>query len=210
MPGSGIAVNYLDAKRNLEDVQRMSGEVTEGALTEISAHINTQGDSVPVVIFNPLSWPRTDVVEVEAQLPALSPRFDVIDASGKPALSQLLSMDSDTHRARLLVLASLPSLGYKTYIVRAASETSADGVSQLKASADTLENEFTRVTVDPFTGCMTSLFGQAKQHRCACPYCARQSRLTRMLTKVSTNLLTPSMRTGAPGNKLEPSSRDTN
>ena len=28
MPGSGIAVNYLDAKRNLEEVARSANEVT--------------------------------------------------------------------------------------------------------------------------------------------------------------------------------------
>ncbi len=43
MPGSGIAVNYLDAKRNLEDVARSAKEITNGALDEILAHINTQG-----------------------------------------------------------------------------------------------------------------------------------------------------------------------
>ncbi|MBV9342595.1 MAG: alpha-mannosidase [Acidobacteria bacterium] len=158
MPGSGIAVNYLDAKRNLEDVQRMSGEVTEGALTEISAHINTQGDGVPVVIFNSLSWSRTDVVEVEAQLPAPAQQVEVVDGSGKLAPSQLLSIDPGTHRVRLLLLASVPSLGYKTYFVHAGSEKSMARRSSLKASADMMENEFTRVKLDHSTGCMTSLF----------------------------------------------------
>ena len=70
MPGSGIAVNYLDAKRNLEDVDRAANEVTQGhRCSEIAAHVNTQGEGVPVMIFNSLSWARTEVAEVEAQLP---------------------------------------------------------------------------------------------------------------------------------------------
>ena len=69
MPGSGIAVNYLDAKRNLEDVDRAANEVTRGSLQEIAAHVNTQGEGVPVIFFNSLSWPRTDVTEIETQLP---------------------------------------------------------------------------------------------------------------------------------------------
>ena len=44
MPGSGIAVNYLDAKRNLENVDRAANDVTMGSLHEIAAHVNTQGD----------------------------------------------------------------------------------------------------------------------------------------------------------------------
>ena len=44
MPGSGIAVNYLDAKRNLENVDRAANDVTMGSLREIAAHVNTQGE----------------------------------------------------------------------------------------------------------------------------------------------------------------------
>ena len=157
MPGSGIAVNYLDAKRNLENVDRAANDVTMGSLREIAAHVNTQGEGVPVLIFNSLSWPRTEVAEVEAQLPAPAQQIEVVDSSGRPAESQLLSLDAETHRARFLLLSSTPSLGYKTYFVRAA--TAAPAVrSMLKASSDTLENEFLRVKIDRQTGCMTSLF----------------------------------------------------
>ncbi|HEY3975301.1 MAG TPA: alpha-mannosidase [Candidatus Sulfotelmatobacter sp.] len=159
MPGSGIAVNYLDAKRNLEDVDRAANDVTMGSLREIAANVNTnsQGDGVPVLIFNPLSWPRTEVAEIEVQLPAPMRQVEVVDSTGKPAESQLLSIDGDTHRARLLLLATVPSLGYRTYFVRAAPDAPAVH-SMLKASADSLENEFLRVKIDPQTGCMTSLF----------------------------------------------------
>ena len=157
MPGSGIAVNYLDAKRNLENVDRAANEVTQGSLQEIAAHVNTQGSGVPMMIFNSLSWPRTEVIEVEAQLPAPASQVSVVDSAGKPAESQLLSLDADTHRARFLLLTNTPSLGYMTYFVRAA--TSAPAVhSFLKATADTLENEFIRLKIDPQTGCMISLF----------------------------------------------------
>jgi len=157
MPGSGIAVNYLDAKRNLEDVDRAAKVVTMGSLLEIAAHVNTQGEGVPVLIFNSLSWPRTEVVEVEAQLPAPAQQIEVVDSTGKPEESQLLSLDSETHRAHFLLLSNTPALGYQTYFVRAANNTSAVH-SMLKASVDTLENEYIRVKIDPQTGCMTSLF----------------------------------------------------
>jgi alpha-mannosidase len=157
MPGSGIAVNYLDAKRNLENVDRFAKDVALGSLREIAAHVNTQGEGVPIMIFNSLSWPRTEVTEVEAQLPAPAKQVEVVDSNGKPAESQLLSLDPKTHRARLLLLSNTPSLGYKTYLVRAAASAPAIH-SVLKASADTLENKFIRVKVDPQSGCMTSLF----------------------------------------------------
>src|SRR5229473_2633956 len=157
MPGSGIAVNYLDAKRNLEDVDRAATEVMHGALKEIAAHVNTQGDGVPVMIFNSLSWPRTEVVELEAQLPAPAQQIGVFDSAGHPAEFQLLNLDAETHRARFLLLTSTPRVGYQTYFVRAA--TKAPSVhSPVKADAHSLENEFIRLKVDGKSGCMTSLF----------------------------------------------------
>jgi alpha-mannosidase len=169
MPGSGIAVNYLDAKRNLEDVQRASAEMTAGALGELSAHINTQGDGVPVVVYNTLSWSRSDVVEIEVQLPEPAAGVEVVDAKGQRVLFQLLRFDHATYRARLLLLANPPSLGYKTYFVRPASGKPATISSDLKASPKMLENEFIRVTIDPATGCMTSLFDKRSQTEALAP-----------------------------------------
>jgi alpha-mannosidase len=157
MPGSGIAVNYLDAKRNLEDVGRAGHAILHGSLEELAAHIHTQGSGVPVVIFNSLSWPRKEVMEVEVQLPGAARQIEVRDFSGKIVPSQLLTHDSETNRARLLVEASVPALGYKTYYVRAAEKVTPQAPS-VKSSADTLENEFVRVKVDAHTGCVTSLF----------------------------------------------------
>ena len=162
MPGSGIAVNYLDAKRNLEDVSRTAEDVTRGSLREVAAHANTQGEGVPVIVFNSLSWPRTDVVEVEAQLPGPAREIEVVDSAGKPADVQLLSMDANTHRAHFLLLAKIPALGYQAYFVRAATKA-APVHSLLKAAEtpteDTLENFFLHVKVDRRTACMTSLTG---------------------------------------------------
>jgi alpha-mannosidase len=157
MPGSGIAVNYLDAKRNLEDVDREANEVARGGLHEIAARTNTQGEGVPVMIFNTLSWPRSEVTELELQLPAPARQIEVVDSAGKPAESQLIHLDAETHRVRFLLLSKTPSFGYQTYFVRAAANAPAVH-SLLKASADTLENEFIRVKIDSQTGCMTSLF----------------------------------------------------
>jgi alpha-mannosidase len=156
MPGSGIAVNYLDAKRNLEDVGRAGHAILLASLQELSAHINTQGTGVPVVVFNSLSWPRKEVIETEAQLPVTTRQIEVVDASGKSVPSQLLKLDSETNRAHLLVQASAPAIGYKTYYVRAAN--SLTPASLVKSSSDMLENEFVRLRVDPKTGCVTSLF----------------------------------------------------
>ena len=157
MPGSGIGVNYLEARRNLEDVGRAGREMMNGALDDISARINTSGTGAPVIVFNSLSWPRTEVFETEAQLPGPAGKIEVVDSAGKPVPAQLLEMDPQTHRVHFLFIASVPALGYKTYFVRPAVKPVAVP-SNLKASVDSLENELIRLKVDPQTGCITSLF----------------------------------------------------
>ena len=168
MPGSGIAVNYLDAKRNLEDVARSGNQIMEGALGEIAAHINTQGAGVPVVVLNSLSWPRTEVIEVEAQLPGPTKQVQVVDSEGKPADSELLAIEPGTNRARLLILARTPALGFETYFVRETAKAAVNR-SIAKATADSMENEFLRIKVNPQTGCVTSLFDKRSQTEALAP-----------------------------------------
>lgn len=156
LPGSGIAVNYLDAKRNLEEVGRTGHTVLNHSLREIAAQINTHGTGVPVVIFNSLSWPRKEVVRIDVRLPATARNISVTDATGKIVPSQLLSLDNKIHRASVLIQAAVPSLGYTTLYVHAA-EKPYTGYSPLHSSANSLENEFVRLKLDPSTGCLTSL-----------------------------------------------------
>ena len=156
-PGSGIAVNYLDAKRNLEDVQRVGRDILHGSLDTISSQINLKGTGTPIVFFNSLSWERTELVETQVRLPEPASFVEVLDAAGKPVASQVLSTDSTTRIVRLLVKVNVPSLGYSTYYV--VPRPKAPGVTpEVKSSAATLENEFVRLKLDPKTGCMTSLF----------------------------------------------------
>jgi alpha-mannosidase len=168
MPGSGIAVNYLDAKRNLEDVRRAGNEIIDSSLHEIAARVNTQGNGVPILVFNSLSWPRAEMIEVDVQLPTQARQISVVDSAGKPAASQLLSIDKETHRARFLLLSKTPALGYNTYFVRAAT-AALPNRTIVKATANALENEFVRLTIDPQSGCMTSLFDKRSHTEALAP-----------------------------------------
>lgn len=167
MPGSGIAVNYLEAQRNLRDVRRVGNDIIQDSLGEISAHVDTQRPGVPVVVFNTLSWPRSEVTELDVQLPGPAQQVEVVDGAGKAVQSQLLSMDAGTHRVRLLALANVPAFGYNTFFVHATTKPAA--TSTLKATATTLENEFIRLKIDPKTGCMTSLFDKRSQTEALAP-----------------------------------------
>jgi alpha-mannosidase len=138
-------------------VRQTTAEITGQSLDDIAAHADTRTaqNSVPLLVFNPLAWQRTDVVEADLQLPATADSIAVRTADGKPVLAQVLHEDKATARYRLLLRAGdVPSLGFQ--ILQAGPGKSA-APTDLKASGDTLENALLRVVVDPATGCITHL-----------------------------------------------------
>ena len=156
LPGSGIAINYVDAAHKYESVQRIANDSISASLSDLAARVNTP--SVSALVFNPLSWTRNDIVEVEAQFPAKVTGIQATGPDGKPLASEILSNDPATNRVRVRVLAtSLPPLGYNL-IKLAPSAQAVRSVTTLKVSPTSLENEFVRITVDPASGCITSLF----------------------------------------------------
>src|SRR5260370_31947367 len=90
-PGSGIAVNYVDAKRNLEDVQRVGNGILDGSLSELAAHVRSNGPGTPVVVFNSLAWPRNEVVVTEVQLPGPAGGVGGFSSPGEAVAPQRLS-----------------------------------------------------------------------------------------------------------------------
>ena len=158
--GSGIGVIYKDAQKDYDAVRWATGEATSNALHTLASEVNTTAVSaggVSVLVFNPLAWERTDLVTAEVQMPEAEKNgISVLDAQGEPLLYQLLSSDAATHTYQLLIEAkNVPSLGYEVlHVVPGRSEATSD----LHADALTLENSLLRATVDPHTGCITSLY----------------------------------------------------
>jgi alpha-mannosidase len=160
MPGSGIAINYVDAARDLGVVQLSGNKILSSALKTLAARINTEGEGVPVVLFNPLSWARTDVAEAEAQFPSsLAPQsgIEVRDSDGTILPSSVFTRDDTTHAVRIRFLAkSVPAMGYAVFHLVPVAPAASAGTT-LKAGVERMENEFVSLKVDPKTGCITSL-----------------------------------------------------
>ncbi|HZS49092.1 MAG TPA: alpha-mannosidase [Blastocatellia bacterium] len=161
MPGSGIAVNYLDAARNLGEVSSQGEKILNGALGELSSRIDTHGSGAPIVVYNPLSWDRTGSVIVEAQLPEPLQLLEAFDSRGQLVPLQIISTEAATGKVKARILArNVPALGYEV-IHLVSTHTGVEPVTQLKVNGTTLENEFLIVKIDPTTGCITSLINKA-------------------------------------------------
>jgi alpha-mannosidase len=162
--GSGIGVIYKDSQRDYDVVRWTTEEATTNALKTISAAVGT-GDAsggVPVMVANPLAWPRTDLVTFDVQMPgAPKSALVVLDPQGRSLPFEEISRDLSTHTYRLLVeVKDVPSLGYEVLHV---APGGASAPTDLGASGLTLENSALRVTVDPATGCITSLYHKVER-----------------------------------------------
>jgi alpha-mannosidase len=156
--GSGIGVIYQDAQRDYDVVRWTARDSSARSFHRLASEINTRAaPGVPVMIWNPLAWDRTDLVGVDVQMPEPAREgIAVIDAKGNALPVQILSQDAATHSFHLLVEAkNVPSMGYEVVHIVPGKR---DVPTSLKAEGLTLENEFLRVSVNPQTGCITSLF----------------------------------------------------
>ena len=62
----------------------------DAKLDTIDAHIDTSGTGVPVVVFNTLGWPRTDVAEVDVAFTSPGVQsLTLTDAERKPVPIQI-------------------------------------------------------------------------------------------------------------------------
>jgi alpha-mannosidase len=158
--GSGIGVIYKDAQEDYDQVRWATQEVSSKSLATINSRIDTRSSgtagSVPVLIFNPLGWERSGLVEADVQMPAAASVVHVVDSAGHVLPSQILSSDHAANSFHLLIQAKdVPSLGYE--VVRVAPGKRSFP-SDLKVSGTTLENAALRVQIDPKSGCITSLY----------------------------------------------------
>ncbi len=79
----------------------------------------SSGGQIPLVVFNPLNWERTDVVECRFQAPSGWQGFAIRDNSGKGVPCEILGKDG-TSTCFDFVAEAVPSVGYRTYVLDAA------------------------------------------------------------------------------------------
>src|SRR5207249_7706951 len=122
---SGVMTDhvYEDTRRSYDFSQRLAQEMIDTGWESLAARIDARGEGIPIVIFNPLGWPRADVAEVDVGFGERGVLdLSLLDAGLKPAPCQILQLDRDRDggitRARILFIArDVPALGYATYRV---------------------------------------------------------------------------------------------
>lgn len=156
LPGSAIAPVYADAFNDAEIALNELNSAKNTAMNGIASRVNTQGEGQPILLYNALSWDRTDAVQTDITLSSPDSNVTILDVSGKEIPSQIISKSGN--KAVVAFEASIPALGYSVY--RAVEKKSSEFTSTINVDNvnKTFENQFFKVTIDPVTGNIASIF----------------------------------------------------
>jgi len=150
LDGSGTSEAYIYPCELAEEALKTADQTLVVSLKSLSERIRFSRPGVPIVVFNPLSWDRTDIVKAKG-LRHLIPRNPILvsaDGEGTP-----VQVGGD----EVLFVAHVPSMGYRTfYLVE--GESAEKDFPKLVASEGLLENEFFRLEIDASSGTIRSLF----------------------------------------------------
>ncbi|VAX28744.1 hypothetical protein MNBD_IGNAVI01-110, partial [hydrothermal vent metagenome] len=139
---------------------RQSNDIVTSTLDTLVSNIRFRDSGIPLVIFNSLTWKRTDIVDHVIVLKKQGVlNLHLLDSSGKEVPVQIevqaVNPDGSISRAEIIFEAQAPALGYATYyLVPGKNKTK----TSLFASVNTLENRFFKVKIDDQTGGIRSIF----------------------------------------------------
>jgi alpha-mannosidase len=160
LDGSSIGPVYEEAARTYRDVFERGRRALDFSLETIVNAIDTRGEGVPLVVFNPLFWPRTDPVQSDVALAGKPAALRLLDPDGGEVPVQVLERKEDGENAIFRIVftaADVPSFGFRVF--RAIGVDAPVAVpGTVVAASDRLENEFFRVVLDPKTGWLLSVF----------------------------------------------------
>lgn len=141
------AFTYRAADSSFTDFTQVLNEAEGSFATAMDTRVGEPG-RIPVVLFNPLSTPRWDLVEATVDFGGAAPAgVKVYDPDGNEVPSQILGANGQT--ASIAFVAHAPSAGSVVYQVKAtAAATPPNASLTVDAATGVLENRFYRVTIN--------------------------------------------------------------
>jgi alpha-mannosidase len=140
IPGTSIPKAYEYSWNDEVLALNQFAGVLTSAVESVASGMNTQSEGTPVVVYNPLSVEREDIVETFVTLPPSTKAVRVLGPDGKEVPSQLEKGN------KVLFAAKVPSAGFAAYDVQPAAVV--HQLSSLAVSASSLENARYRIKLD--------------------------------------------------------------
>lgn len=163
---SGVMLDhvYVDTLQGFDFSLRLAREELASRLAMLARRIDTRGEGIPVIVFNPLGWSRTDIVEANVAFVGADVRgLSVVGTDGAAIPVQVIQSQHAENgsllRARIaLVARDVPALGHAVYRVlpQSGAEVAAPSV-EATSSGGTLANDRYRLDVDLATGAINGI-----------------------------------------------------
>lgn len=168
---------YHDSIRAFEFSNALGNEMVDNRFDTLVSKIDTRGEGIPLVVFNPVGWTRTDIAETDLFFSERGIRtVTLLDAEGKEVPIQVSDLirggDGGLTQLKLAFVAKdIPALGYAVFhavpnrapVAASANLQAPDHwfgrwmTSTAMKDRGSIENEFYRVTFNMWTGAMTGL-----------------------------------------------------
>lgn len=157
LPGNFTWEGVNIAHNDYQMAYKTFENVLVSALQVIGSHIHTEGQGVPVVVYNSLSWKRTDAVEVDLARFGNPQSVNVMDGDGNSIPSQITS---DRNKKIIFLAGNIPATGYKVFRVIPIDNPSASVKTTLVGDKQNLifENEYFKLQLDKDTGFWKSVY----------------------------------------------------
>jgi len=165
LPGSSINPVYRDAIEDYEENKKVINASISGSLKAIAGKINTGSiDGTPVIIFNPLSWKRSDVVSLPFSFPA-EKQLEIRDSQDR-SIPVSIQRESDSPDVTLSFLAGdVPPLGYSVFTIKTLHEyapkdpVEVPGFNAIEDDQSIqAENNFFIIRINKITGNISSIW----------------------------------------------------
>lgn len=153
MPDHDQTVKQLEVKDHFATQARLEiDELMERGMSQLAEQIHVPSSTL--IVFNSLNWRRNGLVETDL----LSDRATIQDLSThKNVAYEVLAAKQGYVRIRFLA-EDLPSVGYKCYAVSDGRGEAGTVASSGPARESVVENDFYRVTLDPGSGAVASIY----------------------------------------------------
>ena len=154
---------YLDAMLGYREALDLASDALHNALGAVAGAVDANigpRNSIPLLVFNGLNWPRTEPVDATVRFESPVESFELLGPDGKPVpfeVERIEQADGKVSEAEItFIAADVPPMGHTLYAVVPSKEPLP---RREIAGGLTIENEFFRVTTDPAQGGgITSLF----------------------------------------------------
>jgi alpha-mannosidase len=169
LSGTGIRDLYVDAAASHAEVVRIGDHVLHAALMALAARVKAEGDGIPVLVFNPHAWARTDAAEVEVLYDGHLTTLGVFDETNAEVPSQVVARSPGSVRIAFLAR-DVPPTGYRVYWVRdAGPKKNSFPPVAVAADGSKVETDRWLLELDPGSGCIRRLFDKAHSREVLAP-----------------------------------------